>query len=54
MFSVGAGTRLWPPMPPMPIPAMFSFSLGAVLPSRPSTPAGTIEKRAAAPAALHK
>ena len=37
-------------MPPTPTPAMFSFSLGGVLPGPPNTLRGTMEKAAAAAA----
>ena len=41
-------------MPPMPMPAMLSFSLGGVLPGPPSTCRGTMEKAAAAAAPPRK
>ena len=40
------------PMPPTPMAATLSFSLGGVWPGPPSTCRGTIRAAAAAPAAI--
>src|SRR6185312_5703394 len=43
-----------PPMPPAPMPATFSRSLGGVCPGPPNTCRGTIVNAAAAPAAVER
>ena len=53
MFSAAISRSTPPPWPPMPIPAMFSFSLGGMNP-RPRTCRGTTWKAKAVPAAVCK
>jgi hypothetical protein len=52
MFSVAQRPMLFLPIPPMPMPAMLSLSLGAVTPWPPSTWRGTIVNPAVTAAAL--
>ena len=48
MFSLLTSFRSLAPWPPMPMPAMLSFSLGGVWPGPPSTCRGTMVNAAAA------